>query len=65
TEESLQSNAYLARSFANYAVVFDVGLKMVYQREKEYEKIKPADIQTILRRLLAAGDVTLVMYPQL
>ncbi|MDR2491340.1 MAG: insulinase family protein [Spirochaetaceae bacterium] len=63
-EESLQSNVYVARILANYSRLFNLDLKVVYERDTLYAAIQESDIQEIMRCLLQADELKMIMYPE-
>ncbi|MDR0540011.1 MAG: insulinase family protein [Spirochaetaceae bacterium] len=62
-EESLQQNMYVARTLANYALIFGLPLRTVYERDKLYPKITFSAARSLLQRLLAADEVKAVLLP--
>ncbi|MDR0684567.1 MAG: insulinase family protein [Spirochaetaceae bacterium] len=62
-EHSMQSNSYLSRTFANYAVIFDIPAEHLFQRPATYEALRPADMQNLMKQILQSGPVTVIMYP--
>ncbi|MDR0450077.1 MAG: insulinase family protein [Treponema sp.] len=63
-EASMQSNSYIAQSYANSAVILDSPLSRLNKRLELYGKVKPEDIQELCRRLLPKGPVKVVLYPE-
>ena len=63
-EESLQSNVYIARLLANYSRLFNLDLKVIYERDKLYAAVQESDIQEIMRELLKADELKMIMYPE-
>ncbi|MDR1256487.1 MAG: insulinase family protein [Spirochaetaceae bacterium] len=62
-EQSMQSNVFLSRTFANYRTVLNIPPGHLYSRPADYESLRPADIQALMRLILARGPVTLILYP--
>jgi zinc protease len=63
-ERSLQSNLYLARSYANSAVLYDIPLNRLNTRPDIIKKVSPAAVQALCRELLATGPAQVVLYPE-
>jgi zinc protease len=63
-EASVQSNLYIAQSYANSAVLLDAPLSRLDKRPGLYEKVTPAQIQELCRRILAKGPARVVLYPE-
>ncbi|MDR0383433.1 MAG: insulinase family protein [Spirochaetaceae bacterium] len=62
-EQSVQSNGFLSRTFANYSAVFDIPLGRLYSRPAGYESLRPADIQNLMKQILDNGPATVILYP--
>ncbi|MDR0998294.1 MAG: insulinase family protein [Treponema sp.] len=63
-EASMQSNGYIAQSYANSSVLLDTPLSRLNKRPDLYGKVKPEEIQEICRRLLPRGPVKVVLLPE-
>ena len=63
-ETSIQSNSYIARSYANSSVLLDLPLSRLHQRPQFYNAVTQADIQTMLRRVLVNGPARVILYPE-
>ncbi|MDR2659377.1 MAG: insulinase family protein [Spirochaetaceae bacterium] len=62
-EQSMQSNAFLSRTFANYRVVFDIPESRLYERPRMYESLRQSDMQNLMKQILQKGAVTVILYP--
>jgi zinc protease len=63
-EASIQSNIYIARSYANSSALLNQPLSRLDKRPAYYSGVKPADIQKLCARLLPKGPATIIMYPE-
>ncbi|MDR0878175.1 MAG: insulinase family protein [Treponema sp.] len=63
-ETSIQQNDYIARSYANSAVLLNLPLSRLDQRPHLYDQVKQTDIQNLARRLLPRGPALLILYPE-
>jgi zinc protease len=63
-EASVQSNSYIAQSYANSAVLLNTPLSRLDKRPGVYEKVTPAQIQKMCRRLLQKGPARIILYPE-
>ena len=63
-EVSMQSNAYIAQSYANSSVLLNLPLSRLNRRLKEYDAVTPAAIQRICSQLLPNGPVQVVLLPE-
>jgi len=63
-EQSVQSNLYIAQSYANSAVIYGSPLSRLDKRPALYRSVNPADIQTAAAELLGGSRVRLVLYPE-
>jgi zinc protease len=63
-ESAVQSNAYLAQSYANSAVIYRQPLSRLDRRPGLYEGVSPEALQGITQRLLQASLVRLILYPE-
>ena len=62
-ESSLESNSYIARRFASYAVVFEIPLETLYRRGEYYENTTAQDLRRIAQAALGHGLVRAALYP--
>ncbi|MDR2924041.1 MAG: insulinase family protein [Treponema sp.] len=60
-EVSIQSNSYIAQSYANSSVLLNLPLSRLDRRPKLYEAVTPADIQRVCGQLLQSGGPALVV----
>jgi zinc protease len=63
-EDSLQSNLFIARSFASSAVVLDLPLSRLYAYAEGYRNITIPDIQGMANRILEKGPLEFILYPE-
>ena len=66
-EVSMQSNGYIANSFANSSVLLNLPLVRLYNRSKEYEAVTAADIRRVCLQLMQNennGPVRVVLFPE-
>jgi zinc protease len=63
-ESSVQSNGYIAQSYANSAVLLDTPLSRLDQRPALYEKVTPRQIQEMCGRVLQNGPARIILYPE-
>jgi zinc protease len=63
-ETSLQSNSYIARSYANSAVLFNLPLSRLNRRPQYYDAVTQTDIQSMCAHILARGPVQVILYPE-
>jgi zinc protease len=63
-EASIQSNSYIAQSYANSSVLLNLPLSRLDKRPAYYSAVTPADIQTLCARLLQRGPAQVVLYPE-
>jgi zinc protease len=63
-ESSIQSNAYIARSYANSSVLLNLPLSRLDKRPAYYNGVTPADLQTLCARLAPQGPAVIVLYPE-
>ena len=63
-EVSMQSNSYIAQSFANSSVLLNLPLARLYNRPKDYKAVSPADMQRACARLLPNGPIKVVLLPE-
>jgi zinc protease len=63
-EDSVQSNAYIAQSYANSSVLLDAPLSRLDQRPALYDAVTPGDIQQTMIRALQNGPALVILYPE-
>ncbi|MCL2126760.1 MAG: insulinase family protein, partial [Treponema sp.] len=65
-ETSMQSNAYIAQSYANSSVLLNLPLSRLDRRPQYYDAVSPAGIQRICSMLLQGGNgpAQVVLYPE-
>ncbi|MDR1904444.1 MAG: insulinase family protein [Treponema sp.] len=63
-ENSMQSNMYIAQSYANSSVLFTVPLSRLNRRPEIIRAVRPADIQTMCSELLQFGPAQVILYPE-
>jgi zinc protease len=63
-EESIQSNIYIAQSYANSAVIYHSPLSRLDKRPALYRTVKAADIQKAAQELLGGSQVRLTLNPE-
>jgi zinc protease len=63
-ERSLQSNSYIAQSYANSSVLHDSPLGRLNRRPDVIRSLRPAQIRDMVRELLAGGSAQVVLYPE-
>jgi zinc protease len=63
-EESIQSNLYIAQSYANSAVIYRSPLSRLDKRPALYRAVKAADVQKAAQELLGGSNVRLTLYPE-
>ncbi|MDR1287176.1 MAG: insulinase family protein [Treponema sp.] len=63
-EASVQSNAYIAQSYANSSALLDTPLSRLNRRPELFRRIRPLEIQELLRPLLSNGPASVVLYPE-
>jgi zinc protease len=63
-ETSMQSNAYIAQSYANSSVLLNLPLSRLNRRPRYYDAVTPADIQRLCARLLQTGPAQVVLLPE-
>jgi zinc protease len=62
-ETSIQSNSYIAQSYANSSVLLNLPLSRLDRRPQYYSDVTKTDIQNMARRLLPKGPVRIILYP--
>jgi zinc protease len=63
-ENSMQSNLYIAQSFANSSVLYNTPLGRLTARAGAIRAVTPQDVQALCRQILSAGPVQVVLYPE-
>lgn len=63
-ENSIQSNTYIAQSYANSAVIYGLPLSRLDKRPALYDRVTPEEIQGITQRLLQAEQARVILYPE-
>jgi zinc protease len=63
-ERSLESNDFIARNLAHFAVISDAPLSDFAQRPALYRSVTAEHVQRIVGELLAGGPVELVLLPE-
>jgi len=63
-EESIQSNLYIAQSYANSAVIYRSPLNRLDKRPALYRAVTTADLREAARELLEGSSVRLTLYPE-
>jgi zinc protease len=63
-EASIQSNLYIAQSYANSSVLLDTPLSRLNNRHALFRGIRPEDIKDMLGRLLPGGPARIILYPE-
>ena len=63
-ERSMQSNSYIAQSYANSAVLLNLPLSRLNRRPRDYDAVTETEIRNICARLLPNGPVRVVLYPE-
>jgi len=63
-EDSIQSNLYIAQSYANSAVIYQSALTRLQERPGYFRGVTPAAMQGIMSRLLAGGQAVITLYPE-
>jgi zinc protease len=63
-EESIQSNIFIAQSYANSAVIYRSPLSRLDNRPALYRAVKAAELQKAAQELLEGSNVRLTLYPE-
>jgi zinc protease len=63
-ETSMESNVYIARSYANFSVLLNLPLDRLDKRPELYEAVTVQDIQGTARQLLRNPPVQIILYPE-
>jgi zinc protease len=64
-EQSMQSNAYIARNIANYNKIFQEPFSRLYARPELYDSVQADDLQRLSNLLEAnGGPLKMILYPE-
>lgn len=63
-ESSIQSNSYIAQSYANSSVLLNTPLSRLDKRPQYYSALGPADIQKLCGQVLRNGPALIILYPE-
>jgi zinc protease len=63
-EDSLQSNLFIARNFANSAVILNQPLDRLYAYPELYRSLTIPDIRDMAGRLMETGSMECILYPE-
>ncbi|MDR2370205.1 MAG: insulinase family protein, partial [Treponema sp.] len=63
-EASIQSNLYIAQSYANSSVLLGTPLSRLNNRPALFRGVRPAEIKDMLGRLLPGGPARIILYPE-
>ena len=63
-ETSIQSNSYIAQSYANSSVLLNLPLSRLHKRPLYYDAVSQADVQTMLLQVLASGPARVILFPE-
>jgi zinc protease len=63
-EESVQSNLYIAQSYANSAVIYRSPLSRLDKRPGQYRAVTSADIQKAAAEFLEGNSARVILYPE-
>jgi zinc protease len=63
-ENSIQSNSYIAQSYANSAALLDAPLSRLDKRPGLYDAVIPADLWKTMAQVLKNGPVRIILYPE-
>jgi zinc protease len=63
-EASIQSNLYIAQSYANSSVLLKTPLSRLNKRPTLFRSVRPAEIKDILGRILPGGPARIILYPE-
>ncbi|MDR2177910.1 MAG: insulinase family protein [Treponema sp.] len=63
-EASIQSNLYIAQSYANSSVLLRSPLSRLDKRPELYEQVQPEDIQRLCRLFIPRGPARVLLYPE-
>ena len=63
-EQSIQSNFYIAQSYANSAVIYNSSFGRLDRRPELYQAVTAEDLQNTAALLLEGGSARLILYPE-
>jgi predicted Zn-dependent peptidase len=63
-ETLMQSNSYIAQSYANSSVLLNLPLSRLEKHSQYFSAVTPADIQRICAQLLQNGPAQVVLLPE-
>jgi zinc protease len=63
-EMSIQSNSYIAQSYANSSVLLGLPLSRLNKRPQYYDALTPADVRKLCTQALQNGPCQVVLYPE-
>ena len=63
-DQAIQSNAHIAQSYANSAVIFRSPLSRLDRRPALFRSVRPADLSAIMAKLLQGTSVRMVLLPE-
>jgi predicted Zn-dependent peptidase len=63
-ESSMESNSYIAQSYANSSVLYDAPLSRLLRRPDIIRALRPAGVQAMCRELLSNGPAQVILYPE-
>jgi len=63
-ETSMQSNSFIAQSYANSAVLMGLPLSRLQRRPQYISAVSPADLQRLAAQLLPNGPAKVVLFPE-
>ncbi|MDR0689888.1 MAG: insulinase family protein [Spirochaetaceae bacterium] len=63
-ETSMESNSFIARSYANFSAFLNLPLSQLDERPGLYNAVSAADLQQTMARILRTGPVRGILYPE-
>ncbi|MDR1107235.1 MAG: insulinase family protein [Treponema sp.] len=63
-ESSMQSNSYIAQSYANSSALLNLPLSRLEKRPQYYNAVAAADIQRLCAQILRNGPALVILYPE-
>jgi zinc protease len=63
-EDSIQSNTYIAQSYANSSVLLDAPLSRLDQRPALFDAVTPGGIRQTMEQALRDGPALVILYPE-
>jgi zinc protease len=63
-EGAIQSNSYIAQSYANSAVIYGLPLSRLDKRPSLYEGVSAQEVQAIMQRLIPVEQAQVILYPE-